>query len=104
MEHEGDSDTNCNLCVRNDPQKLDKETGRVENRRSSRDYSIVKIDLNTEMGPEDMRILALTQTPGKNHLLTLVRKTSKEYYNDNDNENWKKRNCRKNRTTQSGKH
>ena len=61
MEHEGDGDTICNLCTLNNPQ-------RVGNKRTSGDnpdYSIIKIDPNTESSPGDLRKLAVTQTPIK---------------------------------------
>ena len=69
MEHERDSDTNCNWYAQNRPQRLSKGSGRVGNRRMNRDhpnYSITKISHNTE----DLRRLAVTQTPVKNHQLT----------------------------------
>ena len=73
MEHEDNVDANCNWCTLSDPQKLGKGAGRVEN-RSCRDhpkYSI-KIGQNTEKSPGDLRRLAVTQTPVKNHQLTLM--------------------------------
>ena len=45
------------------------------NKRTSGDhlnYSIIKIDQNTEKSPGDLRRLAVTQTPVENHQLTLV--------------------------------
>ena len=57
-----------------------KWTGRLGNKRISGyhpDYSIIKIGQNTEKGPEDLRRLAVTQTPIENHPLTLVWKTLK---------------------------
>ena len=44
------------------------------NKRTSLDhlnYSIVEIGQNTEKSPEDLRRLAVTQTPVKDHQLTL---------------------------------
>ena len=38
MEHKGDSDTNCNQCARNDPQKHGRGAERFGNRRTSRRY------------------------------------------------------------------
>ena len=76
MEHEGDSVTDCSWCTWNDPEMIGKGTGRLRNQRTSRDhpdYSITKIG----QSPGDLRRLAVTQTPVKNHLLTLVRKTLK---------------------------
>ena len=63
--------------------RLGKGTGKVRNRRTSRDhpnYSIVKIDQNTEMSPGYMKKLMVTQTTGKNHQLTLVWKIRKDHY------------------------
>ena len=50
MERGGDGDINCNWCTRNNPRKLNKETGRFRNRRTSgdyQDYSVIKIGRNT---------------------------------------------------------
>ena len=41
------------------------------------DYSIIKMGQNMEKSPGDLRRFAVTQTPGKNYLLTLVGKTLK---------------------------
>ena len=52
LEHDGDSDTYCCWCARNDTQRHGKGAGRVENRRTSRDYPdfyIIKIGQNTEI-------------------------------------------------------
>ena len=57
------------------PQRLGKETGRLRNQRTSQnhpDYSIIKIDQNTEKSPRDLRRLAVTQTSVRNHQLMLV--------------------------------
>ena len=54
MEHESDSDTNCNWWAWNNTQSLGKGTGRFKNERTSGnhpDYSIVKIGQNTEKSP-----------------------------------------------------
>ena len=75
MEHEGDGDTNCYWCTWNVLRRLGKGAGRVGNWCTSRDnpyQSIVEIDQNTEKSPEDLRRLAVTQTPVKDKLLTLV--------------------------------
>ena len=40
--------------------------------------SIIESDQNTEKSPEDMRRLAVTQTPVKDHQQTLMWKTLKE--------------------------
>ena len=75
MEHEGGGDTNCNWCTWNNPQRIDKETRRLRNQRTSRDrpnYIIIKIDQNTEKSPGDFRQLAVSQTPVRNYQLTQV--------------------------------
>ena len=69
-------------------QKIGKGIGGLGNKRTSRDhsdYSITKICQNTEKSPGDLRRLAVSQTPVRNHLLTLVRKTLKGTNNNNDN-------------------
>ena len=63
MDHEGDSDTKCNWCTWNNPQRLSKKTGRLRNQIMNRDhpdYSIIKIDQNTEKSPEDLRSLGIS--------------------------------------------
>ena len=72
MEHEHDSDTNCNCCAWNDPQSIGKGTRRLGNKRTRGnhpDYSIVK---NTEKSPGNLRRVAATQIPVKDYQLTLV--------------------------------
>ena len=53
---------------------LGKGTGGLGKKRSGEhpDYSIVEISHNTEKSPGDLRRLAVTQTPVKDHQLTLV--------------------------------
>ena len=46
LEHEGDSDTNCNWCTRNSFKRLRKKAERTKDQRKSGkhpDYSILKI-------------------------------------------------------------
>ena len=65
---------------RNIPQRIGKWTGRFGNKKISGDhpdYSIIKISQNTEKSPGDLKRLAVTQTPVRNHQLTLVWKTLK---------------------------
>ena len=38
LEHESDGDTNCNGCVRNNPQRFGKQTGKFGNRMTSEDH------------------------------------------------------------------
>ncbi len=47
----------------------------LENKRTSGDhpnYGIIDIGQNTEKSPGDLRKLVVTQTTGKDHLLTLM--------------------------------
>ena len=77
MKHEGDSDTNCNWCTQNHPQRIGKSIGKRIGRLGNKtngdhlDYSIIKISQNTEKSPGDLRFV-VTQTPVENHQLTLV--------------------------------
>ena len=55
--------------------KRDWRTGGLGNKKTSGDppnYRIIKIGQNTEESPRDLRRLAVTQTPVRNHWLTLV--------------------------------
>ena len=66
MEHENDSDTNCNWCARKDPPRLGEVPGRFRDWKTSRDhpnYCIVKIDQNTEKSLRELRGLGVTQLP-----------------------------------------
>ena len=56
-------------------------TGRFQSKRTSGDYanySIIKIGQNTEKCQRVLRRLAVTQTPVRNHWLTLVQKLEKD--------------------------
>ena len=62
MEHEGNGDTNCYKCARNNPKWIGKRSGRFGNKRTSGghpDYNIIKIVQNTEKSPEDLQSLKL---------------------------------------------
>ena len=66
MEHEGDGDTNSNRCTWNNPQRIDKGSGRHGNNQLSwdhPDYSFIKIGL--KKSPGDLKKLTITQTPVK---------------------------------------
>ena len=57
MEHKGDGDTICNWYTWNDPKRIGKRTERLRNWRTSGDYpdySITKINQNTEKSPGDL--------------------------------------------------
>ena len=70
MEHEIDSDANCNWCTRYSHQTIGTRTGGLGNKRTSRDYSIIEIGRDTS--PGDLSRFAVTQTPEENHQQTLV--------------------------------
>ena len=75
MEHESDGDTNCSWCTRYSHQRFGIGIGGLGNKRTSgdhSDYNIVKIGQNTEKSPGDLRRFAVTQTPVRNHRLTLT--------------------------------
>ena len=75
MKHESDGDTQCNWRARYSHQRIVTGTGRLRNKRTSRDhlnYSIVEIDQNTKKSPGDLRRLVVTHTQVENHQLTLV--------------------------------
>ena len=57
MEQESDGDANRNWYARYSHQRIGTGTEELENKRASgdhRNYSIVKIDRNTEKGPVDL--------------------------------------------------
>ena len=77
-EHEGDHYTNRDWCFCYSHQSIIKGTGRLGGWRTSGDhpnYCIIENDQNTEKSPSDLRRLAVTQTPVKNHQLKLIWKT-----------------------------
>ena len=81
MKHKGDSDTNFRWWARNRFQGLEKGIGRRRNQKKNRehpDYSIVEIGQDIEKSPGDLRTFAVTQTPMKDHQLTMMWKTRKE--------------------------
>ena len=68
MEHEDDRNTNCNWCAQNNPQRIIKGTGRLENQRTSGDhptYSIIEISQNTEKSPGDEVTCCHSNSRGK---------------------------------------
>ena len=74
MEHEDDNYTNSDWCFWNGTRGLG-------NKRTSGDhpnYSIIENGQNTVKSPGDLRRLAVTQTPVKNHQQKLMWKTLKE--------------------------
>ena len=64
-------------------KKIIKGPGGLESWWTCRD-SIAEDGQNPETSPGDLRGLAVTQTPVKNHQLILMWKTLEEYNNDDD--------------------
>ena len=61
-------------------KRINTRTGGLGNERTSGDhpnYSIIEIGQNTQKSSGDLRRLAVTQTPARNHQLTLVGKSRK---------------------------
>ena len=88
MKPENDGD-NCNWCSWNDLLRTYKRAGWLRYQRISRDhpeYSISKISKKIETSPGDIRKLAFTQTPVKNHQLSLVWKALKGILKNNNND------------------
>ena len=70
VEHESDSDTNCDWCSWYSHQSIGTRTGGLENKRMNGDhpnYSIIKISQNTKKSPGNLRRIAVTQNPMRNH-------------------------------------
>ena len=82
MEHEGDDYTNPDWCIRYSKKRIIEGTEGLGSWRTSGDhpnYTIVENGQNTEKSPGDLRRLAVTQTPVKDHQLMLMgKKTLKE--------------------------
>ena len=77
MEHESDIYTNCNWCSWYSYQRTGTRTGGLGNRRTSGNhpkYCIIEIGQNTEKSSGDLKRLAITQTPVRNHQVSLMRK------------------------------
>ena len=75
VEHESNGNTNFNWCSWYHHERICTRTGGLGNKRTSGNhpnYSITEIGQITEKSPGDLRRLAITQTPVRNHRLTLV--------------------------------
>ena len=101
-QQESDGNTNFNWCTGIGPQRIGRVTGRLRNKRSSRDHpnkSIIKIDQNTEKSPEYLRRLLSfkpqTQQKSKctlcgdrdetiNHIISKCNKLAQEYKTRHD--------------------
>ena len=80
MGHESDGDTNCKWCTRYKHQKIGTGTRKLRDKKTSGNYpnySIVEIGQHTKKSPGDLKRLAVTQTPVRNHQLSLVSKILK---------------------------
>ena len=81
MNLASDGDTDSNLCTWYSRQRIDTWTGGFGNKKTSgnhSNYSFIEIGKNTEKSREDLRRLAITQTPVRNHWCeTLVWKALK---------------------------
>ena len=78
MEHEGNNYTNRDWCFWYSHQRIIKGTGGLRGKGPSGDhpnYSIIENGQNTEKCPGDLRWLAVTQAPVKDHQLKLLKKT-----------------------------
>ena len=69
MEHEGENYTNCDWGFWYSHQRIIKETAEFGSWGTSGDHPNYSIEYgqNTEKSPGDLRRLAVTQTPVKNH-------------------------------------
>ena len=81
VEHESDDYTNRDWCFRYSRQWIIEGTEGLGNERVSGDHPnnyIIENGQNTEKSPENLRRLAVTQTPLKDNQLTLMWKTLEE--------------------------
>ena len=70
MELKGDGDSNCNRLTRYRYQRTGTKTSGLKNKSTIGDHannSSVKPGQNNNKSPGDLRRLAVTQTPVKNH-------------------------------------
>ncbi len=75
MEHEGDDYTNRDWCFWYSYQSIINGTGGLEGGKTNGDHlncNIIVNGQNTEKSPGDLRRLAVTQTPVKDHQLKLM--------------------------------
>ena len=85
MEHKGDDYTKCNWCFWHSNKRITKEPGELGSWWTSGDHpshSIIDNGQNIEKSPGDLTRLAATQTPMKNHQVSLMGKTLKGNNND----------------------
>ena len=75
VEHESDGFTKCNWCSLYRHQRIGTKTRGLGHKRTSGDhtnYSNMEIGKKTDVSARDLRRLAVTQTPVRNHRVTLV--------------------------------
>ena len=75
MEHKGDNYTNYDWCFWHGNQRIIKGPGGFGSWRPSGDHpnnSIIENGQNTEKSPGDLRRLAVTQSPVKDHQMSLI--------------------------------
>ena len=75
MEHEGENYTNYDWCFWYSNSRIIKEPGGLGSWQMSGDHpndSIIENGQNTEKRTGDLRRFYVTQTPVKNHQLTLM--------------------------------
>ena len=75
MEHETDNYINCDWSFWSTNKRVTKGTGRHASWMTSGDhpnYNIIENGQNTEKSPGNLRRLAVTETPVKNHQLKLM--------------------------------
>ena len=81
MEHEGNNCSNCDWCFWHNNERIIKGPEGLGSWRLRGDHpndSIVENGQNNVKSHGDLRRLAVTQTPVKDHQLTLMRKTLNE--------------------------
>ena len=88
--HENHDYTNCNCNSRYSPLWIDARTIGLGNNQKNEhpNYYITEIGQNNEKSPEDLRKIAVSQSPVRRHWLTLMWKALNEKYN---NLSWKTR-------------
>ena len=75
MEHNGDNSTNRDWYFWYSHQRIIKRIGGLGGWRTSGDhpdYNVIENGQNTEKSPGELRRLAVTQIPVKDHQLTLM--------------------------------
>ena len=87
VEHENDDYANCDWCFWHSNERIIKGSGGFGSWRTSGDRPNDSI---TEKNPGDLRRLAVTQIPVKNHQLRLMWKTfhNNKCYNYGHNDLW----------------